>query len=44
VVRLDGLSWAKGATVAASEILTQVHFYDQRAIIETASIKGDNKD
>ena len=43
VVRLDGLSWAKGATVAASEMLSQVHFYDQRAVIETASIKGDKQ-
>jgi hypothetical protein len=43
VVRLEGLSWAKGATVAASEILLQVHFYDQRAVIETASIKADKQ-
>ncbi len=45
VVRVDGLGWAQGATdtVAASEILGQVHFYDQRAVIETASIKGDKQ-
>lgn len=45
VVRLEGLSWTKGATVAASEseILSQVHFYDSRVVIETASIKGDKQ-
>ena len=45
VVRVDGLSWAKAAREAASEseILEQVHFYDQRAVIETASIKGDKQ-
>lgn len=43
VVRVEGLSWAKGSAVAASEILWQVHFYDQRAVIETASIKGDKQ-
>lgn len=43
VVRLEGLSWAKGATIAASEILEQVHFYDSRAVIETASIKADKQ-
>ena len=29
--------------MAASEILCQVHFYDSRAVIETASIKGDKQ-
>ena len=43
VVRLEGLSWAKGNTIAASEILLQVHFYDSRAVIETASIKADKQ-
>jgi hypothetical protein len=43
VVRLEGVSWAKGNTVAADEILLQVHFYDSRAIIETASIKADKQ-
>jgi hypothetical protein len=43
VVRVEGLEWAKGATVVASEILEQVHFYDQRAVIETASIKADKQ-
>jgi hypothetical protein len=45
VVRVDGLSWAKADRMAASEseLLSQVHFYDQRAVIETASIKGDKQ-
>lgn len=43
VVRVDGLSWVKGTAVAESEILCQVHFYDSRAVIETASIKGDKQ-
>ena len=45
VVRVDGLLWAEGnaTTVSESEILEQVHFYDQRAVIETASIKGDKQ-
>jgi hypothetical protein len=45
VVRRDGLSWAEADRVAASEseILEQVHFYDSRAVIETASIKGDKQ-
>ena len=43
VVHLDGLQWAKGTAVAESEILCQVHFYDSRAVIETASIKGDKQ-
>jgi Transposase DDE domain group 1 len=47
VVRVEGLAWAKGGSVAAraqaSEILSQVHFYDSRAVIETASIKGDKQ-
>ena len=37
------LLWAEAATVAANEILSQVHFYDSRAVIETASIKGDKQ-
>jgi hypothetical protein len=43
VVRIEGLNWAKEATVATSEILEQVHFYDSRAVIETASIKADKQ-
>jgi hypothetical protein len=43
VVRLEGLLWTKGTAVASSEILSQVHFYDSRAVIETASIKGDKQ-
>lgn len=45
VVRVEGLAWTKGATVVASksEILSQVHFYDSRVVIETASIKGDKQ-
>ena len=37
------MCWTKGGSVAASEILSQVHFYDSRAVIETASIKGDKQ-
>jgi hypothetical protein len=45
VVRLDELQWAKDGPVVASksEILEQVHFYDSRAVIETASIKADKQ-
>ncbi len=45
VVRVDGILWAEGNATTASEreILQQVHFYDQRAVIETASIKGDKQ-
>ncbi len=44
VVRVDGLCWAEGNPAAStSEMLSQVHFYDQRAVIETASIKADKQ-
>ncbi len=43
VGRVEGLKWVKGARVAASEILAQVHFYDRRGVIETASIKADKQ-
>jgi hypothetical protein len=43
VLCLEGLKWDKLAPVEAAALLTQVHFYDSRVVIETASIKADKQ-
>lgn len=43
VLGLEGLKPAKSRPVEGPELLAQVHFYDRRAVIETASIKADKQ-